>query len=138
MQAIAARTIDRSYRSFVDDDAVDWFISGPSDAYLSGNLANATVATLADEVVGFAVCKESLIDLIMVDHDAHRRGIGSALLAHCESEMFRRYDAITLESFEGNGGANRFYRRNGWSRVGAVPDIMSGARKWILRKRRRG
>lgn len=136
MQAIARRTIDRDYRSFVDDDAVDWFVSGPSDAYLSENLENATVATLDGDVVGFAVCRENLIDQIMVDGDAHRRGIGTALLAHCESELFRRYDAITLESFERNSRANRFYRRAGWSRVGAVPDVMSGARKWILEKRR--
>jgi hypothetical protein len=51
--------------------------------------------------------------------------------------MFEQYDAIRLESFERNGKANNFYRKNGWTRMGAVPDAMSGGRKWIFEKRRK-
>lgn len=136
LQAIARRTIDTSYRSFIDDDTVDWFLSGPSDRYLAANVDKATVVTTDGSIAGFVVCKANLVDLILVDHGAHRRGIGTALLAHCESSLFRIYDTITLESFEGNDRANGFYRKNGWVRVGALPDPMSGARKWILEKRR--
>lgn len=136
MQALAAHTIDRDYRAFIDDEAVDWFLSGPSDTYLRDNIGNATLAEANGAVVALAVCKGGLIDLIVVDHALQGRGIGSALLTHCESKLFHQYDVITLSSFENNGRANAFYRRKGWVRVGAVPDAMSGARKWILEKRR--
>jgi ribosomal protein S18 acetylase RimI-like enzyme len=79
----------------------------------------------------------SFIDLIMIDHQSHRCDFGSVLLAHCEANMFEQYDAIRLESFERNGKANNFYRKNGWTRMGAVPDAMSGGRKWIFEKRRK-
>lgn len=136
LQSLARRTIDTSYRSFVDADTVDWFLSGPSDRYLAENVDNATVVTVNGSITGFVVCKENLIDFVVVDQGAHGRGIGTALLAHCESNLFRVYETITLESFEGNGRANGFYRKNGWVRVGALPDPMSGARKWVLEKRR--
>ena len=136
IQALAAQTIDVAYRAFIDEDAVDWFISGPSDAYLRDNLGNVTLAEANGAVAALAVCKGDLIDLLLVDHPLQGRGIGAALLAHCESKLFRQYDVINLESFENNGKANALYRRNGWVRVGTVPDAMSGARKWILEKRR--
>lgn len=136
MQGIATHTIDMNYRSFFDDESVDWFISGPSDEYLRENVDAATVATVDGSVVGFAVCKGNLVDLLIIDHESHGRGLGSALLAHCESELFRRYESITLQSFEGNSKANAFYRKRGWERTGALPDSMSGARKWILEKKR--
>ncbi len=136
MQGIATHTIDMNYRSFFDDEAVDWFISGPSDEYLRENVGGATVVLADGSIVGFAVCKGDLIDLLIINHESHRRGLGSALLAHCEAQLFRRYDSITLQSFEGNSKANGFYRKHGWVRTGAVPDTMSGARKWILEKKR--
>lgn len=136
MQGIATHTMDMNYRSFFDDEAVDWFISGPSDEYLRENVDGATVVTVDGRVVGFAVCKGNLIDLFIINHESHGRGLGSALLAHCESELFRRYESITLQSFEGNSKANGFYRKHEWVRTGAVPDSMSGARKWILEKKR--
>lgn len=137
LQAIARHTIDAGYRAFIDDEEVDWFLSGPSDEYLCRNIEHATVMTVDDDLVGLAVCKANVIDLLIIDHGSHRRGFGTALLAHCESDLFQRYDEITLESFEGNGNANRFYRKNGWTRKGAVSDAMSGRRKWILRKKRK-
>lgn len=136
MQAVAGRAIDTSYRSFIDDERVDWFIAGPSDRYVRDNIDDSTVAVRDAGIVGFAVCKADLIDLIVIEPEVHRRGIGSALLAYCESQMLGRYDSIRLESFEGNAKANSFYRKNGWTRIGAVYDSMSGARKWILQKQR--
>lgn len=137
MQAIARHTIDMNYRSFIDDDGVDWFISGPSDDHLGKNVDDSTLLTADGTIVGFAVCRENVIDLIMIVHESHRRGFGSALLAHCESKLFERYDAIKLESFEGNSKANGFYRKHGWTRTGIAPDAMSGDRKWKFEKKRK-
>ena len=136
LQALASETIDKSYRAFIDDEGVDWFLSGPSDEYIAKNIDNATVAIVDADIVGFAVCKDDLIDLIMIDYGVHRRGIGSALLARCESKLFEHYDSIRLESFEANGKANRFYLDNGWAKTGAMTDTMSAGRKWIFEKKR--
>lgn len=137
MQAIAGHTIDVNYRAFIDDDGVDWFISGPLDDYVSKHVDDATLVTADGTIVGFAVCKHNLIDLIVIDDESHRRGFGSALLAHCESLLFERYDAIELDSFEGNGKANGFYRKHGWVKTGTALDAMSGDRKWKFEKKRK-
>lgn len=136
LQTMAMHTIDVSYRSFIDDEGVDWFLSGPSDDYLRRNIENATVLAVDGIVVGCAVCKADVIDLIMIDHDFHHRGLGTKLLAHCESALFAQFETITLESFAGNEKANRFYRKNGWTRKGVVSDAVSGATKWMLEKKR--
>lgn len=136
MQTIARRTIDSSYRSFIDDERVDWFLNSQSDDYLRKNLERAVVLTTDGAIGGFAVLKDGLIDLIMVDLELHGRGLGSALLAHCEEQLFRRHGTIRLESFEGNARANAFYRKHGWARAGVIPDSMSDGMKWIFEKKR--
>lgn len=137
MQAIARHTIDTNYRAFIDDDGVDWFISGPSDDYVSKHVDDATLVTADGTIVGFTVCRDNLIDLIVIDDASHRRGFGSALLSHCESLLFERYDVIKLESFEGNSKANGFYRKHGWVKTGTARDPISGDRKWKFEKRRK-
>lgn len=136
LQTIARHTIDVNYRAFIEDERVDWFLSGPSDDYLRKNIDNATVIVVDGIVVGFTVCKSNVIDLIIIDDEFHRRGFGTALLRHCEGGMFEQYESISLESYEGNGKANSFYRRNGWTRKRVVSEAMSGGKKWILEKRR--
>ena len=136
MRTIAVHTVDRDFRTFAEDGTVDWYLSGPLDEFLAESVGDTTLAMVGDRVVGFAVCKGNRIDLILVDRDAQGHGIGSALLAHCEADLFRRHETLRLESFEGNGKANGFYRKNGWVRVDAVPDAMGGARRWVLEKRR--
>ena len=117
MQAIARRTIDRCYRSFLGDEGVDWYIeSGESDAEVEKHLDNCDVLVNEDTVVAFAIFFADLIHLMMVDVDFHRRGIGTQLLSHCEDQLFENGNtAIRLETFEGNAQALAFYRKNGWS-----------------------
>ncbi len=116
IQDIARRTIDRSYRSFLGDEAVDSFIdSGESDQELQQHIDNCDVAMREDVLVGFAIYFNDLIHLMMVDVRLHRNGIGSLLLAHTESQLFARgHKTIRLETFEGNHQAINFYVKNGW------------------------
>jgi len=134
LQALARETIDESYRQFIADEGVDWYLSGPLDEYLRRNLGHSIVAMVGDRFVGLAVCKDGLIDFLVIDHCLQRRGLGTALLGHCESVLFERHDLIRLESFEANAKANRFYMKNGWTRLRAVSDAMSGGRKWIFER----
>ncbi len=68
----------------------------------------------ADRPVGFAVCRENTIDLIVIDYAHHRCGFGTRLLEHCEAELLAAYPAIGLQCLEHNEQANRFFRKHGW------------------------
>jgi ribosomal protein S18 acetylase RimI-like enzyme len=115
---LSRRTIRASYTSFLGDDAVNAFLeSGSADQYVGDNINQCIVIIYENEIVGYAVVKEDLIDLLMIDCLVHRNNLGTELLGHVERVMFRSYGTIRLESFEGNHGANAFYRKNGWHEV---------------------
>ena len=98
---LSRRTISASYRAFLGDVAVDAFLaSGAADRYVQENIGRCSVVLLEGEVVGYAVCQDNAIDLVMIDQAAHRQGLGTALLARCEREAvahgFRRFEATAL------------------------------------------
>ena len=135
--ALSRRTISASYRSFLGDEAVDAFIgSGAADRYVEENVGRYLVILRDEKVVGYAVWQDNLIDLMMIDQAAHRRGIGTLLLRQVEAVLFGRYDELVLESFEGNQRANAFYRKNGWRELSSRFDEESGGRKIIFGKSR--
>ena len=114
-EEFARSVIDRNYRAFLGDEAVDFFIgSGASDQYIAENIGDTTLAVLGDEVVGMCVCKDNLIDLVMVRNELQGQGIGSALIEMVSKELLERYSSIRVECFEKNTKANRFYVKNGW------------------------
>ncbi|MBN2473337.1 MAG: GNAT family N-acetyltransferase [Pirellulales bacterium] len=119
MQEIARRTIDKSYRSFLADEAVDRFInSGASDRELERFVGNCDVLLKDNVIVAFSIYFEDLIHLMMVDVSLHRTGIGSMLLAHSEDRLLARGNStIRLETSEGNQQAIGFYLKNGGSVV---------------------
>ncbi len=133
--SLSRRTINAIYRSFLGDVAVDAFLeSGAADRYIEENIGRCSVVVVDAEVVGYAVSRDNMIDLLMIDQAVHRRGFGSVLLAHVEATLFQKYDEATLESFEGNRTANAFYRRNGWLEVGKHFDMASGVNKITFHK----
>jgi len=137
LTALTRRTIDACYRSFLGDQAVDEFIdSGDSGRYVADHLESCSVLQRDKTAVGLVVCAEECIDLLMVDHLAQRQGYGTSLLAHVEQSLFRRYDELWLESFEGNANALAFYAKNGWTESSRYLDEGSGFTKVRLTKRR--
>ena len=136
MQAIARRTIDRCYRSFLGDEGVDWYInSGESDRELHKHLGNCDVLVNEDAIVAFAICFDDLIHLMMVDVCYHRSGFGSRLLAHCQRQLFARGNTtIRLETFEGNHQAINFYLKNDWSITGKEEDKEHGFIRALFEK----
>lgn len=135
LQNIARRTIRADYSPFMGEKSVADFIdSGASDHYIADNIGNCTVICLEETVAGLSVCKKDLIDLMMIDFNYHRRGLGSALLRHCEEVLFKTYRNICLESFEDNNKANAFYRKNRWTTSKLYPDKESGLNKFLFIK----
>ena len=136
MQAIARRTIDKCYRTFLGDEGVDWFInSGESDRELEKHIEQCDVLVEDDEVVAFAICFDDLVHLMMVDVSLHRTGLGSMLLAHCENQLFTQgYSPIRLETFEGNHQAINFYNKNGWCVTKKEKDKEHGFMRVVFEK----
>ena len=92
--ALELRTIRESYASFLGKAAVEAFIgSGAVERFVRETGGQALVVTLDHEVVGYAVGTGDHIDQLMIDVRSHRRGLGTQLLAHLESELFKDQDA---------------------------------------------
>jgi ribosomal protein S18 acetylase RimI-like enzyme len=132
---LSRRTISSSYRPILGDEAVDAFLgSGAADRYVADHVAESWVIQQDGQVLGYAACRDNLIDLMMIDHEVHRRGLGAALLAHVEKEMFQEHTELRLESFAANEPANAFYRKQGWLDVSRRFDEASGVAKIVFRK----
>lgn len=58
---------------------------------------------------------------MLVHRAARRRGIGAALMQGVEEEARRRGRTVLVLD-TASGDAERLYTRNGWQRVGTVPD----------------
>lgn len=98
------------------------------------NINDCFILLLGESIVGFSVCKKNLIDLMMIDCNYHRKGLGTTLLRYMETELFKDYDELELESFENNHQANEFYRHNDWVESSRIQD--SGIHKILFRKKR--
>jgi ribosomal protein S18 acetylase RimI-like enzyme len=133
--SLSRRTISASYRPLLGDAAVDGFIgSGAADAYVTDHIPQCTVIKHDEHIVGYCVCHDNVIDLMMIDVAHQRHGLGTLLLNHAEKTLFGSFPEIRLESFEGNDAANAFYRKNGWQESETYFDPESGVNKIAFRK----
>ena len=118
LKDIAKRVLRLNYSPFLGAGAVQDFIeSGMADKEVDDGIRNCTVLMCDTTLIGFAITKESLLHLIMIDTIFQHSGYGSKLLQHVENMLFMRYDRIYLNSFRANTTANQFYLKNGWSLV---------------------
>lgn len=77
------------------------------------------------------------IRAVAVAPSAQGRGVGAALLAHAERHIYRRAADVFLLVSHFNRRAQAFYRRNGYTRVGKIPDyVVPGITEYIYRKPR--
>lgn len=115
LQGIARRVIRANYTPFLGVDAVAEFIeSGMSDTEIESGIENCVTLRLDGRAIGFAVTKDDLIHLLMIDTPYQRTGYGSLLLAHVENMLFKSVARIRLQTFKHNANAVAFYRKNGW------------------------
>lgn len=117
LQNLARRTIDTCYRGFLGDEAVDWYIgSGAPDAHVKSHLDRGGVHCLIEDsqIIGLSILDGATVDLMMVDPDHHRRGMGRLLLRHAEETLLAQHSTIRLETFPDNVRATSFYAACGW------------------------
>ncbi|WP_432043114.1 N-acetyltransferase family protein [Streptomyces cadmiisoli] len=123
LEELARRTIDARYRSFLGDEGVDWFInSGASDDHIESHFRKGHLHCMevSGDLVGLLITDESTIDLLMIDVDRQRQGLGRLLLSQAEQLLFAEYQAIRLETFATNATAVAFYEACGWSQSGQL------------------
>ena len=133
--ALELRTIRESYASFLGQEAVEGFIrSGAVETFVRENAGRTQVATLDGTVVGCVVATDNHIDQLMIDVRFHRQGLGSQLLENLESELFKDYQALFLETFRDNHQAIAFYQKHSWTVVGGYSDENHGVDMIKLRK----
>jgi len=77
------------------------------------------------------------IALLAVQPQASGKGIGQLLVAHVEARVFARRRWLFVSCDADNRAALRFYRRQGFTRVGRLPDLVQeGRTELLLRKAR--
>jgi len=119
IKKLAAEVIYKNYAPFLGLESTKNFVeSGASDQIIDESLTDTLVAVHAGEIVGIAVIKEDLLDLLMVKYDFQRQGIGGALIEQAEAILFKNHTIIRLETFESNVPTIAFYQKHGWEIVG--------------------
>ncbi|MFY0637492.1 GNAT family N-acetyltransferase [Maricaulis maris] len=137
LEALSARTIRVRYPDIIGADTVEAYIaSGAIAAYYRDNVATLTIAECEGVRVGACATKPGRIDLMMVDLDFHRAGIGKRLLDHGEARLFGESDQIVLDCFRDNDQARRFYAKHGWQEGRLFTDPESGIEMIELNKAR--
>jgi GNAT superfamily N-acetyltransferase len=147
-------------RPMIQDDiplVVSWLVELPlmqrygltiekAIANFEGGLARGEWLLVADAEMpscGFAWAiprgafgRSPYLRLIGVRTDAAGSGVGAALLAEIERKASDVADDIFLLTSDFNEGAHRFYRRQGYEQVGAIPGYeLSNVTELIFRKR---
>ena len=132
---ISHKAISSCYRPILGDESVDFFLdSGAARGYVAGSLSRCSVLIVNNEIIGYSVVKDNLIDLMMIDPNHQRKGWGSILLKNNEEELFKSHSKIRLESFADNCQAVNFYLKNGWEAREKFHDGESGVERLLFIK----
>lgn len=114
---------------------------GGAGALAAGDVA---VASSGGAVLGFVWFRREgtfhhsgYVRWLAVAPAARGQGVGVALLRHAEERIFRRGPNVFLTVSHFNRRAQAFYRRQGYARVGALPDyVVPGITEILMRKTR--
>ncbi|MFI1226553.1 MULTISPECIES: GNAT family N-acetyltransferase [unclassified Streptomyces] len=96
--------------------------SGASDDHVASHFRAGRLHCLevGGDLAGLLITEGSTIDLLMVDVDRQRQGLGRVLLSQAERLLFAEYREIRLETFTGNVTAVAFYEACGWTASGPL------------------
>lgn len=107
---------------------------GSVERYFDAHWRECTIATVRDEIVGVAVRRGTLLDLVSVKPSLRSKGVGSTLMATIEGQAALDGKELRLEVWAVNERAVGFYQRRGFSVVGVVWDPVTGLEKLLMRK----
>ena len=79
----------------------------------------------------------AFVSLLAIRPDATGQGVGRALMAHVEADVFGRRPWLFTSCDSANKRALSFYKKLGFERVGRLPDLIKPGRvELLLRKGR--
>ena len=79
----------------------------------------------------------AFVSLLAIRPEATGQGVGRALMAHVEADVFKRRPWLFTSCDSSNTRALRFYKKLGFERVGRLPDLIKPKRvELLLRKGR--
>ena len=105
---------------FLAAEDIDFYEGYIRDAYLPA--LDVTVAELSGRVVGFIGLHEHRVEMLFVDPEVHKLGIGTRLLAHAAAQ----HATLDLDVNEQNPSALDFYRSRGFVETGRSPTDAEG------------
>lgn len=92
--------------------------------------SSSVVAEIDGRVVGFLSLVGSVVGGLFVDPAHHRQGIATELLGWAVEQS----DTLTLEVFEENEGARRFYEARSFRQVSRNIEPETGRRQVVMRR----
>jgi len=107
---------------------------------LTDSMNESYVFYLHDQIVGFAVlimhgAFVGYIKSIAIAPKWRNRGLGRQAIGLLEKRIFQDHPNVFLCVSSYNKGAQRFYRKLGYDKVGEIPDyLINGHSEWIMRK----
>jgi len=121
------------------------FLGGLAQRFIdSGGIVNEAMAnadytykaTLDNKSVGEIAFIGNRINILMVDPDYQRQGVGTALLEFAKSEIFKEYEEIYLDCFARNTKANAFYSAKGFTLEASTydEDLKQNLNRYALTK----
>ena len=107
-----------------------------------GGAAQVQVADDGGRVVGFVeylvhgtFAHSGYVWAVGVAADAQGRGVGGRLMDAAEAKIFEAGPNVFLLVSAANAGAQRFYERRGYRRIGEIPDyVRPGVTEILYRK----
>lgn len=125
-----------TYGDFMDEEAMrPWIAGTETDDYVRSRIAQMLVAEFSGRIAGVVSLDQQSVDLLWVDIDHRRQGIGRCLMERAERELASSgHSTGKLECFEPNRDAIAFYERLGWSIERKYLDETAGVNKVVMTK----
>ncbi len=132
---IARDVTDKFTRTYLGDEAVDWYInSGSCDNDMKNDIPNMLLLTEEETIVGMMIWHSDLMHFLMIDIPYHGTGAASYFCKEIIPLKLQEYGEIHLECFDKNERGNAFYIKDGWIEYDRIPDEMTGGNRILYKK----
>lgn len=134
---LSKKVTNQNSRIYLPNEMVDRFLESPFFiSEITDNIDNMTIIKDNTRIIGLCVFKESKIVTLMIDPDYQNKGIATYFLTEVTNTFFQTTDEITLECFQTNIVANKFYQKNGFIKYKTILDEDLEIMKNLYRKKR--
>lgn len=132
---IARVVTDKFSRSYLGDDAVNWYInSGSCDNDMKNDITNMLLLTINEKIIGMMIWHDALMHFLMIDIPYHGTGAAQYFCDKVIPEKLEEFNEVHLECFDKNQRGNAFYKKTGWVEYDRIKDKMTGGNRILYKK----